>query len=141
MPRYPRAYDVAIHLCRMAQEAIDKAVRHGKARHIWIRLGEQNGIGVMSVVDDGAGLSTPAPAHRGMGLRIMKHRAEMIGGILQVRKGHHLGTIVMPEQPANLTWGDGDYGTLYITATTSVYRLRTKVRGFVPYLQAANQGP
>ena len=49
-------------------------------------------------------------------------------------KGHHLGTIEMPEQPANLTWGDNDYRTLYITATTSVYRLRTKTRGFVPYL-------
>lgn len=49
-------------------------------------------------------------------------------------QGHHLGTIEMPEQPANLAWGDNDYGTLYITATTSVYRLRTKVRGFVPYL-------
>jgi gluconolactonase len=48
--------------------------------------------------------------------------------------GHHLGTINMPEQPANLAWGDADYKTLYITATTSVYRLRTKTRGFVPYL-------
>src|SRR6266542_3222472 len=49
-------------------------------------------------------------------------------------QGHHLGTIVMPEQSANLAWGDKDYRTLYITATTSVYRLRTKVRGLVPYL-------
>ena len=49
-------------------------------------------------------------------------------------QGHHLGTIAMPEQPANLAWGDADYGTLYITATTSVYRLKTKARGFVPYL-------
>lgn len=49
-------------------------------------------------------------------------------------QGHHLGTIVVPEQPANLTWGDADYKTLYITATKSVYRLRTKSRGFVPYL-------
>ena len=48
-------------------------------------------------------------------------------------QGHHLGTIEMPEQPANLTWGDKDYRTLYVTATTSVYRLRTKARGFVPY--------
>jgi gluconolactonase len=43
-------------------------------------------------------------------------------------QGHHL-----PEQPANLNWGDDDYRTLYITATTSVYRLRTRARGFVPY--------
>jgi gluconolactonase len=48
-------------------------------------------------------------------------------------QGHHLGTIEMPEQPANLTWGDKDYRTLYITATTSVYRLRSKARGFVPH--------
>jgi gluconolactonase len=51
--------------------------------------------------------------------------------------GHHLGTIDMPEQPANLNWGDADSGTLYITATTSVYRLRTKVTGFLPYLALA----
>ena len=50
-------------------------------------------------------------------------------------KGNHLGTIVMPEQPANLTWGEKDYRTLYITATTSVYRLETKTQGFVPYLE------
>jgi gluconolactonase len=48
--------------------------------------------------------------------------------------GNHLGTIAMPEQPANLTWGDKNYRTLYITATTSVYRLELKTQGFVPYL-------
>src|SRR5581483_2946776 len=42
--------------------------------------------------------------------------------------GNHLGTIVLPEQPANLAWGDNDYSTLYITATTSVYRIRTRAR-------------
>jgi gluconolactonase len=48
-------------------------------------------------------------------------------------QGHHLGTIVLPEQPANLAWGDPDYGTLYITATKSIYKLRTNTQGFVPY--------
>lgn len=57
------------------------------------------------------------------------------------KSGRHLGTIVMPEQPANLNWGDPDYGTLYITATTSVYRLRTKTHGFVPYLPIAHRRP
>jgi gluconolactonase len=51
--------------------------------------------------------------------------------------GQHLGTIVMPEQPANLAWGDPDYGTLYITATKSVYKLRTSTQGFVPYRQGS----
>lgn len=49
-------------------------------------------------------------------------------------EGQHLGTIVFPEQPANLAWGDPGYSTLYVTATTSVYRLPTKSHGFVPYL-------
>lgn len=53
-------------------------------------------------------------------------------------QGRHLGTIVMPEQPANLAWGDKDYRALYITATTSIYKLRTSVRGFVPYLGYAH---
>jgi len=39
----------------------------------------------------------------------------------------------MPEQPANLAWGDADLATLYITATTSVYRLKNQHPGFVPY--------
>ncbi len=49
-------------------------------------------------------------------------------------QGHHLGTILVPEQPANLTWGGPDYGTLYLTATTSVYKIPTRAHGFVPYL-------
>jgi gluconolactonase len=50
--------------------------------------------------------------------------------------GNHLGTIVLPRQAANFTWGDPDYKTLYMSAGDSVYKLRMKVRGFVPYLNA-----
>jgi gluconolactonase len=46
--------------------------------------------------------------------------------------GHHLGTIMVPEQPANLAWGDKDFRTLYITAGKSVYRIRAKKSGFMP---------
>lgn len=52
-------------------------------------------------------------------------------------QGEHLGTILMPEQPANLAWGGESLDTLYITATTSVYKLRTLASGFVPYLESA----
>jgi gluconolactonase len=50
--------------------------------------------------------------------------------------GQKLGTILLPETAANLTWGGGDYRTLYITATHSVYRLRAKARGFDPAVHA-----
>jgi gluconolactonase len=53
--------------------------------------------------------------------------------------GDHLGTIIMPEQPANLTWGEADSGTLYIAATTSLYRLRTKTKGFLPRSKCGKQ--
>ena len=42
--------------------------------------------------------------------------------------GKHLGTLKLPEQPANLAWGD-DWHTLYITAETTIYRVRTAVEG------------
>ena len=40
-----------------------------------------------------------------------------------------LGVIRVPEQTANFAWGDDDYRSLYITASTSVYRIRTTVPG------------
>ena len=46
--------------------------------------------------------------------------------------GTHLGTIVLPKSAANLAWGDADFRTLYITARDTVYRIRTKTKGFDP---------
>jgi len=40
--------------------------------------------------------------------------------------GMKLGEIAVPEMAANLHWGDGDWGTLYICATSGLYSLRTK---------------
>ncbi len=46
--------------------------------------------------------------------------------------GKHLGTIEAPELPANFAWGDDDGQTLYMTARTSLYRIRLKVPGIRP---------
>ena len=43
--------------------------------------------------------------------------------------GEHLGVIEIPEVTANLTWGGPNWDELYCTASTSLYRVRTKVRG------------
>lgn len=43
--------------------------------------------------------------------------------------GQHLGTIIIPEKPANCAWGDDDLRTLYITAKTSVYAIRVNNPG------------
>jgi len=47
-------------------------------------------------------------------------------------EGKHLGTIVGPEHPHNLTWGDEDGRTLYLTAQTGLYRVRLKIEGIRP---------
>lgn len=44
-------------------------------------------------------------------------------------QGKHLGRVLMPEVPANLAWGDPDWRTLYITAQTSIYRIRLSIPG------------
>ena len=44
-------------------------------------------------------------------------------------EGNHLGTIVTPEIPANCAWGDDDLKSLYITAYTSIYKLRVNIPG------------
>jgi gluconolactonase len=44
-------------------------------------------------------------------------------------EGRHLGTILMPDRTSNVTWAGPDRKTLYITASTSVYRVRLKIAG------------
>lgn len=43
--------------------------------------------------------------------------------------GTLLGVVATPERPANCAWGDADRQSLYVTAQTSLYRIRTKVAG------------
>ena len=50
-------------------------------------------------------------------------------------KGVHIGTVQMPHQMANLTWGGPRYSTLYLTASNAVYTLETKTQGFLGYLK------
>jgi gluconolactonase len=55
------------------------------------------------------------------------------GGIWVISPaGEHLGTLRLPEAPHNLAWGDADGRTLYVTALTSVYRIRLQIPGIRP---------
>jgi gluconolactonase len=47
-------------------------------------------------------------------------------------EGKHLGTIVPPQSPHNLAWGDEDGRTLYMTAETGLYRIRLNIPGIRP---------
>lgn len=58
------------------------------------------------------------------------------GGVWVLDKtGKHLGTIKPPELPANCAWGDKDGNTLYMTARTGLYRIKTNARGIRPWIR------
>jgi signal transduction histidine kinase len=73
----------ATQLYRIAQEAVGNALRHAGAQHIWIVLEAQPGSITLIVRDDGVGIDA-GNGGRGMGLRIMRYRAETIGASLQI---------------------------------------------------------
>ncbi len=84
---------VSTHLFHIAQEAVQNAVKHAAADHITVDLCAQDGLITLRVTDDGVGF-LEATNKRGMGLRIMGHRAKMIGALIDIKPNPADGTIV-----------------------------------------------
>jgi PAS domain S-box-containing protein len=85
---------VATHLFRIAQEAINNALKHGKARRVVLALKPVDGKFKMTVTDDGLGFKVGVPHGAGMGLQIMKYRAAMAEAVLEVASRPGAGTTV-----------------------------------------------
>jgi signal transduction histidine kinase len=85
---------VATHLLRIAQEAVANAIRHGKATHINVCLNSTSAELELTITDDGGGLPENARIGNGLGLRLMAHRAGMIGATLNVERLPTRGTRV-----------------------------------------------
>jgi PAS domain S-box-containing protein len=84
----------ATHLYHIAQEAVNNAIKHGRAQNIFIRLFAGECQGTLMVRDDGIGIERPSAPHSGVGLHIMNYRAGMIGGVLEIRREQPQGTLV-----------------------------------------------
>jgi signal transduction histidine kinase len=74
--------EAAMHLYRIAQEAVANAVRHGGAQKVRIRLESTSDSIVLSISDDGIGFPLHPRKEAGMGLRTMRYRAQIIGASL-----------------------------------------------------------
>jgi signal transduction histidine kinase len=85
----------ANHLLCIAKEAIANAVRHGNARNIEVSLRRQNDHGLLSIADDGCGFDVQRAQVRGSGLRIMRYRADILGGKLCLRRREDGGGMVV----------------------------------------------
>src|SRR5271154_5728547 len=81
------------HLYRIAQEAVQNALKHAAAKSIEIELSARPGAVTLSVTDDGQGLS--ADAGSGLGMRTMRFRASAIGAKLSIRRGVSGGNAVV----------------------------------------------
>ena len=77
----------ATHLYRIAQEAINNAIKHGKAKCIRIVLKPAGDKVTLAVTDDGVGFSADTKKSGGLGLHIMRYRAGVVGAVLEVRSG------------------------------------------------------
>jgi signal transduction histidine kinase len=91
---------VNTHLFRIAQEAARNAARHGQARAIKVKVVFDAGTIRVSVRDDGEGLNNAEAITRGLGLRIMDHRARVIGAQFKVESQPGGGTLVECLWPA-----------------------------------------
>jgi signal transduction histidine kinase len=91
--------ETASHLFRIAQEAVNNALKHAVPGEIRIGLRHQAGRLVLEVEDDGDGMPETLPPGAGMGLQVMRHRAHLLGGSLVLTAAPAGGTLMRCEVP------------------------------------------
>lgn len=102
---------IARNMYRITQEAITNAIKHGKAKNIQINVTSNRKQIKLTVRNDGLDFQDVLPGNKGMGLKIMQYRAEMVKGSLNVCRDVNGGTImtcVFPNQNGNNINGNSD---------------------------------
>jgi len=82
------------NLFRLAQEALNNAVRHSLAKKIVVSLQKEGTTLTLSVRDNGTGFVHGAAKDKGLGLRSMRYRANVIGGLFEIAANPEGGTVV-----------------------------------------------
>ena len=72
------------HFLQMVREGVSNAWRHGKARRVGVSLGLEEGRLVLKLEDNGRGFDPESTSHRGRGLRNLRERAALCGGVMEV---------------------------------------------------------
>jgi signal transduction histidine kinase len=86
---------MSLHLYYIAQEAALNAARHGKATRVNITITGGEDRFTLEIQDDGTGFQLPLPDSAGMGIRIMRYRARMIGATLNLKSRPNQGTQII----------------------------------------------
>jgi signal transduction histidine kinase len=85
---------VAGHLFRIAQEAVNNALKHAQARALTVRLAQRKNGVALEIADDGRGLPKHRATAPGMGLEVMRHRANVMGAALRIESLPNQGVTV-----------------------------------------------
>jgi signal transduction histidine kinase len=93
--------EAATHLYRIAQEAVNNAIRHGHARRVAISLSLRRGQVGLRITDNGIGIGALSPRRKGLGLRVMQYRAGLLQGALSVTRRPNGGTEVRCVAPVS----------------------------------------
>jgi PAS domain S-box-containing protein len=84
----------ATHLYRIAQEALTNVMRHSDATEVTIELATPGELLLLKVSDNGRGFRRPSAEGDGIGLKIMRYRAQVLGGDLSIEPGPEAGAII-----------------------------------------------
>jgi PAS domain S-box-containing protein len=84
----------ALHLYRIAQEAVTNAAQHGQSSKVLLELRCDGDRGLLRIEDNGSGFNPSTHQSKGLGLRIMHYRAQMMAGSLRIESTRALGTVV-----------------------------------------------
>ncbi len=87
------------HLYRIAQEALNNAIKHSAAESIQLTLDVGRRSVLLRICDDGHGIVISRPDGGGLGLKTMRYRAELIGARIRIEPQLHTGTCVVCECP------------------------------------------
>ena len=94
--------DLTLCLFRIVQEALQNALKHGKAQNVSVDLrGVSDGI-ALTIVDDGVGFDVDAAWGKGLGLISMNERVEAIGGTFELRSSPGAGTRLEVRVPVSI---------------------------------------
>lgn len=89
----------AVHIYRIAREAVINANKHAQAREIVVELERLKNAVVLTVRDDGVGMPEKSEKDHGLGFHIMEYRAQSLGGHIEIKSQKGIGTCVSCHAP------------------------------------------
>jgi signal transduction histidine kinase len=113
---------IALLIFHIAREGVMNALKHADPADVWISVAEQDEDIVLELRDNGSGFDTSAPGPEGhFGMAMMRERAKVGGGTLEVKSSPDDGTTIMVRFPIALLQRDQENGNGSASATSQVH--------------------